>query len=101
MRLSLDSTPPPATGLKQWDDLFQITLIQEGKPIALVDALVRTFHEGERAAVDAMKCKGGFPQPFAFRISLPKHEAYTGLTIVLQGNWKVHRGKLGRNRSSA
>lgn len=95
-RISLSVAPPldPYWKTKNWNDLFSILFNDNGSPLSVIDAIVRSYHFGEKEALEKTK-SDFFPSSWARILECTDDEKEDkSLKIIIRGHWSIYEGRL-------
>lgn len=80
--------------LKIWNDLFSLQFENEGSEMFVIDAIVRSYFEGEKEAIRKVK-ETFFPSNWARILECIEEKPIKKLIkIIIRGSWNVYEGRL-------
>jgi hypothetical protein len=80
--------------LKTWSDLFSLQFEDDGSPMFVIDAVVRSYFEGEKEAV-RKATESFFPSNWARMLEcIEEKPIKKAIKIIIRGSWNVFEGRL-------
>jgi len=80
--------------LTTWNELFSLQFEDDGSPMFAIDAIVRSYHAGEKEAV-SQASKTFFPSNWARILTCIKEEPIKKtIKIIIRGSWNAYEGRL-------
>lgn len=80
--------------LKIWNDLFSLQFEDEGSPMFVIDAIVRSYFEGEKEAIGKVK-ETFFPSNWTRILECVEEKPIKKMIkIIISGIWNVYEGRL-------
>lgn len=80
--------------IKTWGDLFPLQFDDEGSPFSVIDAIVRSYYEGEKEALEQAK-SDLFPSSWGRILECTEEEPdKKSLKIIIRGHWNIYEGRL-------
>jgi restriction endonuclease len=95
-RISLSVVSPldQHWNIKTWNDLFSLQFNAQGSPMAVIDAIVRSYFKGEKEALERAK-KNLFPPNWGEILECSEDTPdKKSIKIIIRGNWNIYEGRL-------
>lgn len=94
LSISVGSPLNPQWNLKIWNDLFSLQFEDEGLPMLVIDAIVRSYFRGEEEAIRRAK-ETFFPSNWNSTLECIEEKPVKKIIkIILRGSWNVYEGRL-------
>jgi len=92
--LSIVAPLDPYWKIKTWNDLFTLSFIDNGSPLLVIEAIMRSYHLGEAQSLETIE-SDFFPSDWARVLECTDEDNKNkSLKIIIRGHWNIYEGRI-------